>query len=59
MDRTALGQTLDREASPLYYRLIERFESTTGVPVVPNTSFNLKGERIVNFPAEAFIYALF
>jgi len=34
--------------------LIERFGEATGVPVVLNTSFNLKGEPIVNTPANAF-----
>jgi carbamoyltransferase len=34
--------------------LIERFGQATGVPVVLNTSFNLKGEPIVNTPADAF-----
>ena len=54
VDGTALLQTVDREASPLYYRLIEGLESATGVPVLPNTLFNLKGEPIVNSPAEAY-----
>jgi carbamoyltransferase len=54
VDGTARLQTVDREVSPLYYRLIQRFESATGVPVVLNTSFNLKGEPIVNSPAEAY-----
>jgi carbamoyltransferase len=39
--------------SPLYASLIERFGQRTGVPVVMNTSFNLRGEPIVNTPAEA------
>jgi len=34
--------------------LIERFGQATGVPVVLNTSFNLRGEPIVNTPREAF-----
>jgi carbamoyltransferase len=38
----------------LYYKLIERFGEATGVPVVMNTSFNLKGEPIVTTPANAF-----
>ena len=38
---------------PRYHRLIERFGKATGVPVLLNTSFNLKGEPIVNTPAEA------
>ena len=42
-----------REGNPLYYRLIEEFERRTGVPVVLNTSFNLRGEPIVHRPEEA------
>jgi len=37
-----------------YYRLIERFYQATGVPAVLNTSFNLKGEPIINTPEDAF-----
>jgi carbamoyltransferase len=33
--------------------LIERFGQTTGIPVVLNTSFNLKGEPVANSPADA------
>jgi carbamoyltransferase len=53
VDGTARLQTVDREAAPRYHRLIETFGKATGVPVVLNTSFNLKGEPIVNTPAEA------
>ncbi|HEY6339377.1 MAG TPA: carbamoyltransferase [Candidatus Sulfotelmatobacter sp.] len=54
VDGTARLQTVFRDQSPRYYRLIERFGHATGVPVLLNTSFNLKGEPIVNTPAEAF-----
>jgi carbamoyltransferase len=54
VDGTARLQTVFRDQSPRYYRLIERFGQATGVPVVLNTSFNLKGEPIVNTPADAF-----
>jgi carbamoyltransferase len=54
VDGTARLQTVFREQSPRYYALIERFGQATGVPVVLNTSFNLKGEPIVNIPANAF-----
>ncbi len=54
VDGTGRLQTVFPEQSPLYYRLIERFGQATGVPVVLNTSFNLKGEPIVNTPANAF-----
>jgi carbamoyltransferase len=54
VDGTGRLQTVFREQSPRYYSLIERFGRATGVPVVLNTSFNLKGEPIVNTPANAF-----
>jgi carbamoyltransferase len=54
VDGTARLQTVHQAESPLYYRLIERFGQATGVPVVLNTSFNLKGEPIVTTPANAF-----
>ncbi len=54
VDGTGRLQTVFRSRSPRYYRLIERFGQATGVPVVLNTSFNLKGEPIVNTPANAF-----
>jgi carbamoyltransferase len=54
VDGTARLQTVFRDQSPRYYRLIERFGQATGVPVLLNTSFNLKGEPIVNTPADAF-----
>ena len=54
VDGTGRLQTVFREQSPLYYSLIERFGQATGVPVVLNTSFNLRGEPIVATPANAF-----
>ncbi len=54
VDGTARLQTVFREQSARYYDLIERFGQATGVPVVLNTSFNLRGEPIVNTPADAF-----
>jgi len=53
VDGTARMQTVHKEYSPLYYNLIERFGQASGVPVILNTSFNLKGEAIVNTPAQA------
>ncbi|HIG10292.1 MAG: carbamoyltransferase [bacterium] len=47
-------QTVYRESNPAYHRIIERFGELTGVPVVMNTSFNLKGEPIVEHPSHAF-----
>jgi carbamoyltransferase len=47
-------QTVFKDVSPAYHRLIERFGELTGVPVIMNTSFNLKGEPIVEDPSHAF-----
>ena len=46
-------QTIRPEWNPLYYRVVERFGEETGVPVLLNTSFNLRGEPIVNTPDDA------
>jgi carbamoyltransferase len=54
VDGTGRLQTVRKEENSKYYRLIETFGQATGVPVVLNTSFNLKGEPIVNTPQEAF-----
>ena len=54
VDGTGRLQTVFRDASPRYYQLIERFGQGSGVPALLNTSFNLKGEPIVNTPANAF-----
>jgi carbamoyltransferase len=53
VDGTARLQTVFRQQNPRYYDLIERFGQATGVPVVLNTSFNLKGEPIANTPGDA------
>jgi carbamoyltransferase len=53
VDGTARLQTVHAKESPLYHKLIDRFGQATGVPVVLNTSFNLKGEPIVTTPAQA------
>ena len=47
-------QTVYKDTNPAYHRMIERFGEKTGVPVVMNTSFNLKGEPIVEHPSHAF-----
>src|SRR5437867_154515 len=54
VDGTGRLQTVSQEVNPRYYRLIETFRQATGVPLVLNTSFNLRGEPIVNTPLEAF-----
>jgi carbamoyltransferase len=53
VDGTARVQTVRREENPRYYDLITALGEITGVPVVLNTSFNVRGEPIVNTPADA------
>ncbi len=59
VDGTARVQTVRREHNPRMYDLLVEFEKLTGVPVLVNTSFNIKGEPIVETPQDAmncFIY---
>src|SRR5271155_1138617 len=53
VDGSARPQTVEKEINPLYWRLIDGFGRRTGVPVIMNTSFNLRGEAIVNTPTDA------
>lgn len=53
VDGSARVQTVEREANPKFYELIEAFNSLTGVPALLNTSFNLNGEPIVCTPEHA------
>lgn len=53
VDGSARPQTVERDVNPLYWRLIQEFGARTGVPVVMNTSFNLRGEPIVCTPTDA------
>jgi carbamoyltransferase len=55
VDNSARLQTVTREESPLYYALIEEFARLTGVPIVINTSFNVRGEPIVCTPHDAYL----
>ena len=54
VDGTMRAQTVTEASNPRYYRLLKAFEERTGVPVVLNTSFNIKGEAIVCSPRDAF-----
>ena len=54
VDYTARVQTVSKDTNKKYYDLISKFKEKTGCPVVVNTSFNVRGEPIVNTPADAF-----
>ncbi|MBR1121106.1 carbamoyltransferase [Bradyrhizobium lablabi] len=53
VDGTARVQTVREATNPKLYRLLKEFEALTGVPVLINTSFNVKGEPIVETPDDA------
>ena len=53
VDGTARVQTVREATNPMLYRLLKEFEALTGVPVLINTSFNIKGEPIVETPHDA------
>jgi carbamoyltransferase len=53
VDGSARLQTVAAATNPRYHALIRTFGDATGIPAVLNTSFNLRGEPIVNTPAEA------
>lgn len=53
VDGSTRPQTVEQDVNPLYWRLIHEFADRTGVPVVMNTSFNLRGEPIVCTPTDA------
>ena len=54
VDYSARVQTLRRRDHPRYYDVIRAFQSLTGYPVVVNTSFNVRGEPIVQSPEDAY-----
>jgi carbamoyltransferase len=53
VDGTARVQTVREDTNEILYRLLREFEALTGVPVLLNTSFNVKGEPIVETPSDA------
>jgi carbamoyltransferase len=55
VDHSARIQTVTRDESPLYYDLIREFERQTGVPLLINTSFNVRSEPIVCTPHDAYV----
>jgi carbamoyltransferase len=54
VDSSARIQTVDPKTNEPFYNLIKRFKQITGCPMLVNTSFNVRGEPIVNTPADAF-----
>jgi carbamoyltransferase len=54
VDYSARIQTVHKETNPKYFRLLKRFKEKTQCPLLVNTSFNVRGEPIVNTPADAF-----
>ena len=54
VDFSARIQTVNRKVNEKYWNLINEFKKLTGVGVLINTSFNVRGEPIVNSPEDAF-----
>ncbi len=54
VDYSARIQTVSKEFNKIYYDLLVKFKQETGCPVLVNTSFNVRGEPIVNTPIDAF-----
>ena len=54
VDYSARIQTVHKETNPKYYKLLSEFKKKTGCSVLVNTSFNIRGEPIVNTPIDAF-----
>jgi carbamoyltransferase len=54
VDYSARIQTVHKETNEKYYKLIQKFKEKTNCPVVVNTSFNVRGEPMVNTPLDAF-----
>ncbi|MDA9136626.1 carbamoyltransferase [Candidatus Pelagibacter sp.] len=54
VDYSARIQTVHENTNKKYFKLIKKFKEKTGCPVIVNTSFNVRGEPIVNTPLDAF-----
>jgi len=54
VDYSARIQTVHEETNPKYFKLLKKFKDITNCPVLVNTSFNVRGEPIVNTPEDAY-----
>ena len=54
VDYSARIQTVNKERNLKYFKLISKFNEKTDCPILVNTSFNVRGEPIVNTPKDAF-----
>jgi carbamoyltransferase len=54
VDNSSRIQTVRENDNPLFYKLISEFEKLTGVPILVNTSFNIRSEPIVESPLDAW-----
>ncbi len=54
VDYSARVQSVNRNTNPRYHKLIREFKKLTGCPVIVNTSFNVRGEPIVESPEDAY-----
>jgi len=54
VDYSSRIQTVHKDTNPLYYKLLKKFNEKTKCPLIINTSFNIRGEPIVNTPSDAF-----
>jgi len=54
VDYSARIQTVHKETNLIYFKLLEKFKKKTNCPILINTSFNVRGEPIVNTPTDAF-----
>ncbi|HTE10000.1 MAG TPA: carbamoyltransferase [Chitinophagaceae bacterium] len=55
VDYSARIQTVDKDINPLFFQLLQSFKKLTGCSVLINTSFNVRGEPIVNTPLDAYL----
>ena len=54
IDNSARVQMVDKKTNPMFYDLILEFEKLSGIPILINTSFNVRGEPIVCTPEDSY-----